>query len=67
MAAKRFDWKRYMARGFLLGVAVMAFGSVALALEWIGESSWVTLALGVVGIYSGKRVMENRHGQSRQP
>ena len=53
-----------------LSLLVFDTASVFLVMEYIGESSWVTVVIAVLGLYAGAKVaadwVSNGHGPRRQ-
>ncbi len=53
-----------------LSLLVFATASVFLVMEYIGESSWVTVVIAVLGLYAGAKVaadwVKNGNGHQRR-
>jgi hypothetical protein len=53
-----------------LSLLVFATASVFLVMDYIGESSWVTVVIAVLGLYAGAKVaadwVSNGHGPRRR-
>lgn len=52
-----------------LSLLVFATASVFLVMDYIGESSWVTVVIAVLGLYATSKVAQDwvRNGNRRRP